>query len=277
MGVVDRERVIQAGFNIVGRIVIASWQKTTGQDAQPPLDLVEPGAMFGRTMEDRLRGRIPQARPPLHTSAQGLGHTGHVAPVGAQTADLEAPGRLEILHHPVVTRPIGQWGDDVGQMGGKIVTGTRLAQRPHDVTGGHHKRGEHRPHPMPDVLMRALLRLARCHGRWGIWAVPPRHAGLCIRTDHHTALRKATVGVEGEGTEVMRFGLAIRSVAVKPGDTAMRLQVCLIAHAPASRTPHGPGAPLHKGGAQVVATPTRGSAVGRGGCTGGHRHPIQTR
>ena len=42
MGVVDLEIVIQAGFKIVGRIVIASFEKTTGQDAKPQLDLVEP-------------------------------------------------------------------------------------------------------------------------------------------------------------------------------------------------------------------------------------------
>ena len=42
MGVVDLEIVRQAGFKIVGRSVIASFEKTTGQDAQPQLYLVEP-------------------------------------------------------------------------------------------------------------------------------------------------------------------------------------------------------------------------------------------
>jgi hypothetical protein len=78
--------------------------------------------MFGRTMADRLMGRITQARPPLHTSAQVLGHKGHVAPWGDQPADLEAPVGIEMIHHPVVTQHIGQLVDDVGQMGGTIVT-----------------------------------------------------------------------------------------------------------------------------------------------------------
>ena len=42
MGVGDLERVIQAGVKIVVRIVIASFEKTTGQDAQPQRDLIEP-------------------------------------------------------------------------------------------------------------------------------------------------------------------------------------------------------------------------------------------
>jgi len=74
----------------------------------------------------------------------------------------------------------------------------------------------------------------------------------------------------------MRFGLEVRIVAVEPVDTAMGLKVCLIENAPDTRTTHGPGAPLHKGGDQVVETPTRGGAVVRGGFTGCHRHHIQT-
>src|SRR5712691_293631 len=91
MGVGDLEIVIQAGVKIVGRIVIASFEKTTGQEAQPPLDVVEPCAMFGRTMEAMLMGRSTQERSPLHTAAQVLGHKGHGAPWSDQTADSEAP------------------------------------------------------------------------------------------------------------------------------------------------------------------------------------------
>jgi len=74
----------------------------------------------------------------------------------------------------------------------------------------------------------------------------------------------------------MRFGLKVWGMAVEPIDTAMGFEVRLIQNTPDTRTTHGPGAPLHKGGDQVVETPTRGSAVVRGGFTGGHRHHIQT-
>jgi hypothetical protein len=42
MGVVDFEIVIEAGCKIVGRIVIASFERPTGQDAKPQRYLVEP-------------------------------------------------------------------------------------------------------------------------------------------------------------------------------------------------------------------------------------------
>ena len=152
--------------------------------------------MFRRKMKDMLMGLITQECPPLHPSAQVLGHKGHVAPVGDQTADLKAPVGIEIIHYPVVTLHSRQLLDDVGQMGGKIATGTRLAQIPHHVTGWHDKRGDQRPYPMPDVLMLTFLWLARFHGLRGVLALQNLHAGFFIGADHHTALRKELEGIE---------------------------------------------------------------------------------
>ena len=42
VGVVDFKIVIQARFKILGRIEIAAFEKPTGQDAKPQLDLIEP-------------------------------------------------------------------------------------------------------------------------------------------------------------------------------------------------------------------------------------------
>ena len=42
VGVVDFQIVTQAGFKIVGRSKIAAFEKPTGQDAKPQLDLIEP-------------------------------------------------------------------------------------------------------------------------------------------------------------------------------------------------------------------------------------------
>ena len=42
VGVIDFQIVTQTGFKIVGRRAIAALEKTTGQDAQPQLDLIEP-------------------------------------------------------------------------------------------------------------------------------------------------------------------------------------------------------------------------------------------
>jgi len=74
----------------------------------------------------------------------------------------------------------------------------------------------------------------------------------------------------------MRFGLTVRSVAVKPIDAAMGFEVCLIEKAPDARPTHGPGAPLQQGRAQVVETPACSWAVVRGRFTGGPGHHLQT-
>ena len=102
MRVVNLKIVTQTGCKLVGRTEIASFQKLTGQDAKPQLNLIEPGAMFGRKVEHMLMTWIAQERPPLHTSQQVLGHKGHVAPPGDQTAKLKAPVGVEIIYSSVV-------------------------------------------------------------------------------------------------------------------------------------------------------------------------------
>src|SRR4029453_16368763 len=42
MGVVDLERVVETGGKILGRTAVAPLQKPAGEDATPPLHLVEP-------------------------------------------------------------------------------------------------------------------------------------------------------------------------------------------------------------------------------------------
>jgi len=69
VGIVDCKIVSQARCKIVSGIEIAAREKTPREDAKPPFDLVEPGAMFGRKMEHMLVRRIAQERPPLGASA----------------------------------------------------------------------------------------------------------------------------------------------------------------------------------------------------------------
>ena len=101
---------------------------------------------------------IAQESAPLHPSAQVLRHTGHLAPLGDQTADVDAPMGVENIHHPVVALHSGELLDDGGQMRGEVRTGTRLAQIPDDLTRGDDKRGNQGPHAMPDRLVLAFFR-----------------------------------------------------------------------------------------------------------------------
>ena len=147
MGVIDLKKVTQPGCKILGRTAITSLEKPAGSDAQPPRNLVEPGTLFGRTMEDRLMAWSAQEGPALRPMAQVLGPTGHLAPSSAQPAHRKAPVALEILHHPSVAVHVWQWLDDVGQLGGEIGTGAGLAQMPHAVPRWYHKRSEQRRTP----------------------------------------------------------------------------------------------------------------------------------
>ena len=82
-------------------------------------------------------GRITQEGTSLPTAMQGLRYAGHVAPMGDQTADLEAPVGIKIVYHPVVALHSGELLDDVGQMRGEVLTGACLAQIPDDLPCGN--------------------------------------------------------------------------------------------------------------------------------------------
>ena len=91
------------------------------------------------------RGHYDKDRPAIiaWVSRQGAvvlhATRGHVAPLGDQTADREAPVGIEIIHHLVVALHSGELLDDVGQMRGEVLTGARLTQIPDDLTRGDDK------------------------------------------------------------------------------------------------------------------------------------------
>jgi len=196
MGVIDLQIVPQTGFKVLSGTEVTTFQKATRQDTQPQLHLVEPRAMFGGEVEHMLMAWIAEEGPSLHASAQVLGHQGHLAPLGHQTAQVEAPVGIEIIHHPVVPVHLGQLGDHMAQMGDKISAGARLAQVPQDLTRGHHKGGNQCPCPMTDVLVLAFFRFAWRNGLRGVFALQNLHAGLFIAANDETALLKEPLGIE---------------------------------------------------------------------------------
>jgi hypothetical protein len=72
MGVVDLKIVRQTRVKIVGRSVIATLEEPPGQDTQPQLHLIQPGAMLGGKVQDMLMGRITQEGASLSPALQGL-------------------------------------------------------------------------------------------------------------------------------------------------------------------------------------------------------------
>ena len=107
VGVVAFHIVTKARFKIVGRREIPAFEKTTGQDAEPQLHLIEPRPMLGGKVKHMLMGRIAQERPALRTAAQGLGEVRDVTPLGHELAELKAPMGIEIVDHPIVSQHRG--------------------------------------------------------------------------------------------------------------------------------------------------------------------------
>jgi len=171
MGVIDLQVVSQAGCKRVGRIEIATFEKLPGQNAEPQLDLVEPGAVFRRKMEHMSMAWIAQEGSSLHAAAQVSGHIRDLTPLRHAATDREAPMGIEIIHHPIVAPHGRQLGHHVSQMGGKIGTGAGLPDIPHDLPGRDHKRSDQRPDTMPDILVFAFLGFPRHHRLGGVFAL----------------------------------------------------------------------------------------------------------
>jgi len=86
---------------------------------------------------DRLMGRIAQESTPLPTAVEVLRYTGHVAPLGHQPADREAPVGLEIIHDPVVALHSRELLEDMGPMRGEVLPGAWRTQMPDDLARGN--------------------------------------------------------------------------------------------------------------------------------------------
>jgi hypothetical protein len=196
MGVVDLEIGRELGCKILNRTAVPSLQKPASEDAKPHLNLIEPGSMFGRKVEDMLMAWIAQECSALPPLAAVLGHKGHLAPLRHHTADVKAPVGVEILHHPVI--PVHGWQllDGMDEMGGDIGTGAGLAQMPNDLTRRDDKRGDQRSCAMSDVLVLAFFRFARCQRLRGVFALQNLHPGLFIAAEDQTALLKETQGID---------------------------------------------------------------------------------
>ena len=101
-GVLDFQIVTETGFKVFSRTAVASFQKSTCQDAQPQLPLIEPGAMLGRKVHPMRMGRIAEERPPLCAAGQSLGGAGDRTPWGHETADIQTPRGRESIDDPSV-------------------------------------------------------------------------------------------------------------------------------------------------------------------------------
>jgi hypothetical protein len=233
--------------------------------------------MLGRQVQDLRRSRIAKQRPPLGASLQSLGDPGDGPPAGHETADLETPVGLEMIHHPIVTRHRGPWASNVGPMCGPIDPGAGVPQGPPEVARWHHACGPSRPYAMAARLLLAFFWLPRVHGLGGRAALQPLPTRFFIGADDEASLLGEAPRLDSELTEVLRLGLTIWIVAVEPGDAPMRLEVGLLQETPAAGATHGPPPRRRERRAQVGETPPGGGTMRRGRFPGRSREPLHAR
>src|SRR5262245_26407582 len=107
----------------------------------------------------------------------------------------------------------------MGQMGGKIGAGARLAQMPDDLTRGDDQRGDEGPHPRPAVLVLAFFWLARLDGLGR--RAPLEHLPPCffISADDEAAFLGKAQSLAREVTNILGLALKVGIVAVEPVHT----------------------------------------------------------
>jgi hypothetical protein len=84
------------------------------------------------------------------------------------------------------------------------------------------------------------------------------HPGLFVGTAHDAPLVGETERLDIELTDIVRVGFAVRSAALEPVHTPMRLEVGLLQDTPQTRSTHGPQAMLWECSDQIVETPSGG-------------------
>ena len=231
--------------------------------------------MLGRKVEHMLMGRIAQEGPPLHASQEGLGDERDLTPLGHETADIETPVGIEIIDHPIVALHIGQLVDDIGQMEGPISAGAGWPQIPYEVSCRDDERGEQGAHTMTDVLVLAFFRLARLHRLGRIGTLENLHARLFVGTDDQAPLVVEAERIAIELTDIMRLGLEVWIVAVKPVHAPMWMEVCRLEDTPDTGATHRPRPlVLLEGCDQISEAPPGGGTMHIGRFPGRHRQHV---
>ncbi len=275
MGLVDVKLINHTGCKVVRRTHVATLQQSTRQDAQPPLDLIEPRAMFGGKVEPMRMRWIAQEGPPVYPPAQLLLDERDIAPRGNKAADVETPVRIEMIDHPIVTRHGGPLAHAVGQMGRAVRAGAGAPEVPHQLPRRHDEGRDQGACPMANVRVRTFLRLPRLRGLRGLLPLQNLHAGLCIRADHPATVLGAVQGVAIQLAHVPRLRVKRGIVAIEPIHAAMRFAIRCCHNPLEARATHEPAwMLLPQDAQQVVETPARGPTVGICELRGGHRQDI---
>src|SRR4030095_7910544 len=121
---------------------------------------------------------------------------------------------------------------------------------------------------MADILVLAFFWLARLYWEGGIAALQKLHTRFFIGADDYASLLVEAQRMDIELTDVMRLGLEVWIVAVKPIHAPMRLEVSLLQDTPDAGATHGLQPMLQERRDQVVKTPPSGGTMKRAPVSG---------
>src|SRR6266704_5364557 len=107
-GIVILQKALQAACKVLGTGTTATGQKATLQDPTEQLGVIEPRAVFRCKMKDMAVAGIAQKSSALQSLVERVGLKRHLAPACDQAANVQTPGGIEVVHHPVITRHAGQ-------------------------------------------------------------------------------------------------------------------------------------------------------------------------
>ncbi len=127
----------QARDEVLGGCEVAAFQEATCQSAEPQLDLVEPGAVFGGVVEHMLVFGVGKEGATLRAGAQVFLVEGQAVESSQEFANVKAPMGVQVVEDPMEALVFGELRGDMVQMSGEIDTGACHAQIPHDLAGGH--------------------------------------------------------------------------------------------------------------------------------------------
>ncbi len=188
-------------------------------------------------MEHMLVRGVTQERASLPTRTEGRLHERNSAPAGDQTADIEAPVRVQVIDHPVVALLVGETLTDVLEMSGPVLAGAGWSQIPDDLAGRHTEGREQAACAMTDVLELAFRRFSRMNElavliqdtglRWlrRILALEDLHPGFLVAGQHQPALLGESFGLAVQLANRLGFGVKVWVVAIEPVDTLVGFEI----------------------------------------------------
>ena len=244
--------------------------------AEPYLHLVQPTPVLGREVDDVPVRRVRQERPPLRPPLELLRLELDPVQPREQPAHLQAPVRVEVIHHPMhplhVRVAAAQPQHRVAEVRPEVLVGPAGRHVAVDLPRRGHEGGQQAARAMTDVLRFAQLgqpglrRLARVLAFQGL------DTGLLVGADDQLPLAVEHRGLEVQPAEVQRQRLELRVVGVHPRADLVRLEFGRGQDALDGAAAHVPVVGLVEDAArQVVQGPVRDRGAGVGGL-GGSQH-----